>query len=116
MNKFNKQEIMLLIIECLKISVGIFTGPFLVAFFIKDKIDESVNKIFTANNMFPGDAVSKKYVLNISHKENIDVMFKAKVQAGFETLAEVLKLKITVHLDMKKISVILLMITRIMQF
>ena len=39
MNKFNKQEIMLLIIECLKISVGIFTGPFLVAFFIKDKID-----------------------------------------------------------------------------
>lgn len=39
MYKFKKEEIMLLIIECLKISVGIFTGPFLVAFFIKSKID-----------------------------------------------------------------------------
>ena len=58
--------------------------------------DESMSKIFTAENMFPGDAVSQKYVLNISHKENIDIMFKAKVQEGFETLAEVLKLRITI--------------------
>ncbi len=58
--------------------------------------DESANKVFTAENMFPGDAVSQKYVLNISHKENIDIMFKAKVQQGFEILAEVLKLKVTI--------------------
>ena len=58
--------------------------------------DESANQFFTAENMFPGDAVSQKYILNISHKEDIDVLFKAKVQEGYETLAEVLKLKITI--------------------
>lgn len=58
--------------------------------------DESANKIFTAENMFPGDVISQNYVLNISHSENIDIMFKAKVQEGFEKLAEVLKLKVEI--------------------
>ena len=57
--------------------------------------DESVNKIFTAENMFPGDEITKEYVLNISHRENIDIMFSAKVQEGYEILAEVLKLRIS---------------------
>ena len=59
--------------------------------------DESANQIFTVENMFPGDAVSQDYVLNISHKENIDVMFKADIQEGSEPLAEVLKLKVTIQ-------------------
>lgn len=58
--------------------------------------DEGVNEAFTAENMFPGDEVSKDYVLNISHKENIDIMFQAKVLEGSEDLAEVLKLKVEV--------------------
>ena len=58
--------------------------------------DESANKIFTAENMFPGDKIYKDYVLNISHKENIDIMFQAKVQEGYEILAEVLKLTVTI--------------------
>jgi len=58
--------------------------------------DESANKVFTTENMFPGDEVSQDYILNISHKENIDIMFKAEVQEGYEILAEVLKLKVTI--------------------
>jgi hypothetical protein len=58
--------------------------------------DESVNKLFTVENMFPGDVVSQKYILNISHRKKIDVMFKAKVMEGSEPLSEVLKLKITI--------------------
>ena len=58
--------------------------------------DESANRVFKAENMFPGDEIYKDYVLNISHKENIDIMFKAEVQDGSEILAEVLKLKVTI--------------------
>lgn len=58
--------------------------------------DENANKTFIAENMFPGDKISRDYVLNISHKENIDIMFKADVQEGYEILAEVLKLKVTI--------------------
>ena len=61
--------------------------------------NKSANKIFTVENMFPGDEISQDYVLNISHKKNIDVMFKADVQEGYEILAEVLKLKVTVQGD-----------------
>ncbi len=59
--------------------------------------DESVNKVFTALNMMPGDEVTKNYVLNISHKKNVEVMFNAKVLAGYGILAEVLKLRVSVE-------------------
>ena len=36
--------------------------------------NESANKIFTAENMFPGDTISQDYILEISHKENIDII------------------------------------------
>ena len=58
--------------------------------------NESANKIFKAENMFPGDIVSQDYILEISHRENIDIMFKAYVQEGYEVLAEVLKMKVTI--------------------
>ncbi len=58
--------------------------------------NESANKIFSAENMFPGDEISQDYVLNISHKENIDIMFKAEVLANSEKLAEVLKLRVEI--------------------
>ena len=58
--------------------------------------DESANKVFTSENMFPSDEIYKDYVLNISHKENIDIMFRAEVQNGYEILAEVLKLRVEI--------------------
>ena len=59
--------------------------------------NESINKIFTVENMFPGDKISQYYVLNISHKKNIDIMFNAEVQEGYEILAEVLKVKVAIQ-------------------
>lgn len=58
--------------------------------------DESANRVFTAENMLPGDAFSRDYVLNISHKEDIDIIFKVDFHEGSETLAEVLKLKVEI--------------------
>ncbi len=59
--------------------------------------DESTRKDFTVRDMMPGDAVQKDYVLHISHKKSIDIMFRAEVLAGHEKLAEVLKLKVSVQ-------------------
>ncbi len=58
--------------------------------------DEGANLPFTATSMLPGDEISQNYVLNILHRENVEVQFRAKVHLGFEKLAEVLKLKITI--------------------
>ncbi len=58
--------------------------------------NESANKIFTAENMFPGDKISREYVLNLSHKEDIDIIFEVDVHEGYAALAEVLKLKVEI--------------------
>ncbi len=58
---------------------------------------ESVNKVFTAEDMFPGDEKSKDYVLNISHKEDIDIKFKVDIrEESSEDLAKALKLKVEI--------------------
>lgn len=59
--------------------------------------DESANQVFKVENMFPGDVEHRDYILNISHKENIDVMFKAEVHEGSEDLAEVLKMRVAIQ-------------------
>lgn len=58
--------------------------------------DESASKIFTAENIFPGDKISQDYILNISHKNNIDIMFNAKVLEGYVELPEVLRLRVEI--------------------
>lgn len=51
---------------------------------------------FTLNNMFPGDVEYKDYILNISHKNNIDVGFNVYMREESAKLAEVLKLKVEI--------------------
>ena len=51
---------------------------------------------FTLNNMFPGDVEYKDYILNISHKNNIDVGFNVYMRDESAKLAEVLKLKVEI--------------------
>lgn len=58
--------------------------------------DKSANQVFTAEDMFPGDEFSQDYELNISHEEDISVMFKAEVQEGYVELSEVLKLRVEI--------------------
>lgn len=50
---------------------------------------------FTAENMFPGDAVTKTFEIDVSHKNSVTLNFTVNVRAGYEKLAEVLKAKIS---------------------
>ncbi len=58
--------------------------------------DKSEFQAFTLNNMFPGDAEYKDYKLNISHKNNIDVVFNVHFREESARLTEVLKLKVEI--------------------
>ena len=50
---------------------------------------------FQVNNMFPGDAETKSYYLEVSYKGNLTVHFRADVRSGYEKLAEVLKCRVS---------------------
>lgn len=50
---------------------------------------------FYANNLFPGDAVSKHFDVQVSYKGSVTVNFHADIRSGYEKLAEVLKCKIS---------------------
>ena len=63
---------------------------------VLDDPDKSEFQAFTLNNMFPGDAEYKDYELNISHKNNIDVVFNVHFREESAKLAEVLMLKVEI--------------------
>lgn len=63
---------------------------------VLDDPDKSEFQAFTLNNMFPGDAEYKDYELNISHKNNIDVVFNVHLREESAKLAEVLMLKVEI--------------------
>lgn len=50
---------------------------------------------FQAGNMFPGDAESREYRLEVSYKGSVTVHFRADVRKGYEKLAEVLKCRVS---------------------
>lgn len=53
------------------------------------------NSPFQAINMFPGDIETKYYCITVSHKGDIIVRYHANIHPGYEKLAEVLKIKIS---------------------
>lgn len=48
---------------------------------------------FNAGNMFPGDAESKYFCVQVSYQDAIAVKFHADIRSGYEKLAEVLNCK-----------------------
>lgn len=50
---------------------------------------------FSVENMFPGDSYAKIYTVNVSHKNDVTLHFRADIRPGYEKLAEVLMIKIT---------------------
>lgn len=58
------------------------------------KADISGNVPFSITNMFPGDSVSKDFIIEVSHKKAITLFYHADIRPGFEVLAEVLNIKI----------------------
>ncbi len=52
------------------------------------------NRPFQAANLFPGDAETKYYCIQVSHQGDIVVRFHAGVRPGYEKLAEVLRCRV----------------------
>ena len=52
------------------------------------------NTPFKAENMFPGDSATKYYRVRVSYHGNVTVRYKAQVRAGYEKLAEVMKIRV----------------------
>lgn len=50
---------------------------------------------FSVSNMFPGDSVTNEYTVKISHVNAITLHYHADIRSGYEILAEVLKVKVT---------------------
>ena len=59
----------------------------------KGKSEE--NEPFNAGNMFPGDSETKYFRVKVSYNGTVTVHYRADVRPGYEKLAEVLKVKIT---------------------
>lgn len=53
------------------------------------------NTPFQVTNMFPGDAETKYYCIQVSHKGDVVVRYRADVRPGCEKLAEVLRCRVT---------------------
>ena len=54
------------------------------------------NREFSVTNMFPGDAETQNDCVQVDHKGDVTVHFRAEVRPGYEKLAEVLKLRVSV--------------------
>lgn len=52
------------------------------------------NQPFQADNLFPGDAESRRYCVRISHSGDVTVYFHADIRPGYEKLAEVLNCRV----------------------
>ena len=56
--------------------------------------DDSTLLPFAVENMFPGDSVTKDVTVNVSHQKEITLHYHADIHPGYETLSEVLKIKV----------------------
>ena len=52
------------------------------------------NTPFKVDNMFPGDAETKYFRIQVSYHDKVTVHYKATVRPGYEKLAEVLKVRV----------------------
>ncbi len=52
---------------------------------------------FYSANLFPGDAVTRAFLIEVSHKGTVTVQFHADIRSGYEKLAEVLKCKVVLR-------------------
>lgn len=53
------------------------------------------NQPFNITNMFPGDKETRYYCVRVSCHDEVTVHFKADIRRGYEKLAEVMKIRIT---------------------
>lgn len=53
------------------------------------------NLPFNVSNMFPGDREIRYYCVRVSYHDDVTVHFRADIRNGYEKLAEVMKMKVT---------------------
>lgn len=53
------------------------------------------NEAFAVSNMFPGDSVTKYFRVRVAFHGKVTVHFSSSIRSGYEKLAEVLKVKVT---------------------
>ena len=68
-------------------------APSALALSLSNKQDGE-NTAFRVENMFPGDAVTKYFRVQVSYRDTVTVRYSADVRQGYEKLAEVLKVRI----------------------
>lgn len=81
--------------ENTSVNVGITdnkTSATTIALYNKQPQD---NTAFAVGNMFPGDVDTKYYGVQVSYHDKVTVHFGAEIRNGYEKLAEVMKVKVT---------------------
>lgn len=63
----------------------------------KGKADD--NTPFKAENLFPGDVVTKYFRIKVSYENKVTVHYHADIRPGYERLAEVLKVRVVLLSD-----------------
>lgn len=63
----------------------------------KGKADD--NTPFKAENLFPGDVVTKYFRIKVSYENKVTVHYHADIRPGYEKLAEVLKARVVLLSD-----------------
>lgn len=63
----------------------------------KGKADD--NTPFKAENLFPGDVVTKYFRIKVSYEDKVTVHYHADIRPGYEKLAEVLKARVVLLSD-----------------
>ena len=63
----------------------------------KGKADD--NTPFKAENLFPGDVVTKYFRIKVSYEDKVTVHYHADIRPGYEKLAEVLKVRVVLLSD-----------------
>lgn len=57
------------------------------------------NTPFKAENLFPGDVVTKYFRVKVSYEDKVTVHYHADIRPGYEKLAEVLKVRVVLLSD-----------------
>ncbi len=83
-------------------TLSVNTAPYITAYAAEDegsafslyKTNAEENTPFQVSNMFPGDSITKNYLLRVSHNGTVTVRYHADIRDGYEKLAQALMIKI----------------------
>ncbi len=75
-------------------SISVLASNFRAEVVKLNKHNREQAAVFSVDNMFPGDEVTRDFAIEVSHKEPLQLFFQTKLQDESEKLAEVLQIKV----------------------